>query len=130
MSNATPSILQAMLRGTLGHCPHCANGALFRAYLKPVDACSACGESFRNIRADDGPAWLTVLISGHIVLATALLADATMHLSETASILILCALTLVLCFSILPRAKGFFIAAIWAQKADGVDHCLIGGGAL
>ena len=44
----------------MGKCPNCGAGALFRSYLKQVDHCAVCGESYGKIHADDGPPWLTI----------------------------------------------------------------------
>jgi len=56
------SMWEAIKRGLKGKCPNCGKGQLFRAYLKPVDACSHCNAKLAELRADDGPAWLTILI--------------------------------------------------------------------
>jgi uncharacterized protein (DUF983 family) len=106
-------------RGLAGRCPHCGNGALFRAYLKTVESCASCGEPLARIRADDGPAWLTILIVGHVVAGLALLAEVEWAPPVWASVLGFCTLALVLCLWLLPRAKGLFIGAIWAMKAPG-----------
>ena len=42
---------------------------MFRAYLKVVDACPVCGEDLSHQRADDAPAYMTMLIVGHFVVA-------------------------------------------------------------
>ncbi|MCA0420344.1 MAG: DUF983 domain-containing protein, partial [Proteobacteria bacterium] len=42
---------QAVARGLRGRCPHCGKGRLFRAFLKPVDRCEACGEDLHHQRA-------------------------------------------------------------------------------
>jgi len=110
----------AAWRGALARCPRCGKGSLFRAYLKPVDACSECGEPLGHIRADDGPAWLTIVVVGHLVVFAALgmaaeVADWPYWLSLT----LWPALTLVLALAFLPFAKGLFIGAIWAMKIEG-----------
>jgi len=46
----------ALRRGFFGRCPNCGDGQIFRAYLKVVDACAACGEDLSPQRADDAPA--------------------------------------------------------------------------
>ncbi|HET7412499.1 MAG TPA: DUF983 domain-containing protein, partial [Pararhizobium sp.] len=51
------SILDAMKHGFRNRCPHCGEGRLFCAFLKPVDACAACGEEMYHHRADDLPAY-------------------------------------------------------------------------
>ena len=65
MRNTVNFKISARLRPA-GRCPCCGKGKLFRAYLKQVDACSACGERFADIRADDGAPWLTLILVGHI----------------------------------------------------------------
>ena len=62
----------AMKRGFRGRCPRCGEGKLFRAFLKTADNCSNCGLDFTPHRADDLPAYLVIVIVGHIVVPTAL----------------------------------------------------------
>ena len=54
----------AIVRAVSGRCPACGGGKFFKSYLHQVDRCSVCGESFGQIHADDGPAWLTIGHSG------------------------------------------------------------------
>ena len=62
----------AMWRGFRGRCPNCGEGKLFRAFLKTNDHCSVCGQDFTTHRADDLPAYLVIVIVGHIVVPLAL----------------------------------------------------------
>ena len=71
------SLREAMTRGFFGRCPSCGRGRLFRSYLKVVNACEVCGEEFSGHRADDAPAYITLLIVAHIVGAGVLLSDET-----------------------------------------------------
>ena len=57
----------AMKRGFLGRCPHCGEGKLFASFLKIAEKCDHCGEEMFHHRADDLPAYLVVVIVGHIV---------------------------------------------------------------
>ena len=57
----------AILRGLRCKCPNCGQGNLFQGYLKIVDSCPSCDEVFVHHRADDGPAYLTILIVGHLL---------------------------------------------------------------
>ena len=59
--------LALLWRGFRKTCPQCGVGALLEGYLKPQSSCAACNEDFSHISADDGPAWLTLLIVGHAV---------------------------------------------------------------
>ena len=114
-------VLAAILRGALACCPNCGRGRLFRAYLKPVDACAHCLEPFKHIRADDGPAWLTILIVAHIVVGVALSVEMVAPLPVWMSMVLFLSLALGLILWLLPWAKGAFIAAIWAMKAPGSE---------
>src|SRR6201990_1000625 len=57
----------AMKRGFRGRCPRCGEGKLFRAFLKTADNCSVCGLDFTPHRADDLPAYLVIVIVGHLL---------------------------------------------------------------
>ncbi|MGB0681371.1 MAG: DUF983 domain-containing protein [Magnetovibrionaceae bacterium] len=109
----------ALWRGIRGKCPSCGQTKLFRAYLKQVDACAVCETRWGEVRADDGPAWATILIVGHLIAPLLALAALTEGLPTWAAAGGLCVLAVILCLVILPRAKGAFIAIIWAKRADG-----------
>lgn len=109
----------AVRRGLACRCPNCGEGKLYRAYLKAVDRCAACGAPLAQIRADDGPAWLTILIVGHLVVGTALLVEVAYAPPVWASMVGFSAIALALCLFLLPRTKGLFIGAIWAMKTPG-----------
>ena len=64
--------MSAIRRGFAGRCPNCGMGRLFGRYLKPVAACSHCGERLDLHQADDLPAYLVILIVGHVVVGTML----------------------------------------------------------
>jgi uncharacterized protein (DUF983 family) len=58
---------EAMRRGARGRCPSCGRGHMFRAFLKVADQCPACGEELHHQRADDFPAYIVIVLVGHIV---------------------------------------------------------------
>jgi uncharacterized protein (DUF983 family) len=118
MTDATANpTRQAMIRGFLQRCPGCGKGDLFRAYLKQVDACADCGEAFGHIRADDGPAWLTVMVTGHVIVALMLTANAVLFMPLWVSLSGFIALSGAMVLGLLQRAKGIFIGMIWSMKA-------------
>jgi len=57
----------AMRHGLRRRCPSCGTGPLFDGYLTVRDSCPDCGEDLTPQRADDGPAYLTLLIVGHLM---------------------------------------------------------------
>lgn len=103
-------------RGVAQRCPKCGQGAIYSAYLKPVVVCAACGESFADIRADDGPAWLTIMVTGHMAVPVAIY----MAMHDTGhpalALLGMVLATIGLALLILPRAKSIFIGMIWFNK--------------
>lgn len=109
-------------RATRGRCPSCGEGKLFRSYLKPVASCSSCNEALGHIRADDGPAWLTIVIVSHILAPVVL---AIMPGNNWPVIGILAALLIpatALMLAMLPLAKGLFIGCIWRAGCTGSEE--------
>lgn len=69
------------------------------------------------LRADDGPAWATILLVGHLV-SPAFIIFARPDAADTLGpFLLIAGLVLVLTLLILPRMKGLFMGAIWASRA-------------
>jgi uncharacterized protein (DUF983 family) len=113
---------QAMKRGFSGKCPHCGEGKLFRAFLKPVTACQACGEAFaEKHRADDLPAYIVIFIVGHLTIPLFLYADSDVHWPIWLHMAIWPSLVLVLTLLLLQPVKGALIAQQWAMRLHGFD---------
>ncbi|WP_419320657.1 DUF983 domain-containing protein [Caulobacter sp. ErkDOM-E] len=115
-STPAPSFLTGLKRGLLHRCPNCGDGRLYMRYLKVDPECEVCGHDLADYPADDGPAYFTILIIGHLFVAPLLLFPfiwkAPVGLVLPLTVLPLAALTLVL----LPRVKGAVIGALWAIK--------------
>lgn len=115
----TRTILTAIGRGLRLRCPRCGIGRCLRGYLTVVDHCAQCGEKLGHIRADDGPAYFTVLLAGHIVVPGVLIVE-----QEWAPPLVpfvACALvvTALLIGALLPVCKGGVVGLMWALKLSG-----------
>ena len=110
----------AMRRGFSGHCPSCGKGRLYRAYLKVVDSCAVCGEALRHQRADDAPAYFTIAIVGHFVVAGVLATEfVAPHSPFWVPALFWSALALAASLWLLPRVKGALIGMQWANRMHG-----------
>ena len=110
----------AMGRGFLCRCPHCGEGKLFRAYLKVVDNCSACGEDLTPQRADDAPAYLTIFIVGHFVVSGVLASEFVAPDSPFwVPALIWSAAAVVASLWLLQRVKGALVGLQWANRMHG-----------
>jgi uncharacterized protein (DUF983 family) len=112
---------QAMMRGLCGHCPNCGRGHLFRAFLKVVDHCAACGEALHHQRADDAPAYFVILITGHIVVPLTLAVEVMFAPPYWLHLLIWLPLTLALAIGLLQPVKGAIIGWQWAHYMHGFD---------
>lgn len=109
----------ALRRGWQRRCPNCGAGPMLRGYLKVRDTCPVCGEALHHHRADDGPAYLTILIVGHLM-APLLLFTFTHWRPEP---LVLASVftvgTVGLSLFLLPRLKGAMVALQWAKRMHG-----------
>ena len=107
----------AAWRGFKGTCPRCGEAKLFRAYLKPVKACASCGAPWEEVRADDGPAWATMLVVGHVLGIFFHTLAFRYDFGFLATTLTLMVVALVGSLLLLPRMKGLFIGWIWKTGA-------------
>ena len=114
-----PSFAAAIALGFRCRCPHCGRGALFRAYLKPADACGVCGEAFGQIRADDAPPYFTMIVVGHIVVSLILVVEMNIRPPLWVHMTIWPALTLTLTLGLLPLIKGALVGLMWRLKLKG-----------
>nr|WP_243853697.1 DUF983 domain-containing protein [Sphingopyxis panaciterrae] len=96
-----------------GHCPRCGGAKLFRAFLKPVDHCSACKQDWTHQQADDFPAYVSIFLTGHIMapVIIALVKDTSLSLPALAAIILPLMVGLMILF--LQPAKGAIIALQW-----------------
>ena len=113
------NVWTALTRGLRVRCPRCGEGKLFRAFLKVDDHCSACGQDFTPHRADDLPAYLVIVIVGHIVLGAFMGVEATSTLSMWQHIAIWVPLTILLSIALLQPVKGAVIGLQWAFYMHG-----------
>jgi uncharacterized protein (DUF983 family) len=109
----------ALARGWRRRCPNCGEGRLLRGYLAVAPNCDACGEDFTPQRADDGPAYLTILIVGHLMAPVLHLAYTRYTPDPLTLALILGAGVTALSLWLLPRIKGAFVALQWAKRMHG-----------
>lgn len=114
MAEIKHPVVPAILRGLKGQCPSCGQGKLFWKYLKVSPRCSACDHDLARYPADDGPAYLTILLVGHLIVAPLLFFPIVWQSSPYYSLpLILIPLT-VITLVLLPRIKGGWIGLMYA----------------
>ncbi len=110
---------RAILRGMCSRCPNCGRGKLFRAFLKPVDNCAACGEEIFHHRSDDLPPYLVILVLGHVVVGGYMIADTLYHLPMWATLSIWAPITVVTALAVIQPIKGGVIGLQWALRMHG-----------
>jgi len=111
----------AFKRGLRGLCPACGKGRMFRALLKTNDVCLACGEELHHHRADDFPAYINIVIVGHIVVPLVLAVEMTYAPPYWLHAALWLPLTLILAFALMHPIKGAVIAWQWATRMHGFD---------
>ena len=115
-------VWQAMKRGFRGRCPRCGEGKLFRAFLKTADRCSNCGQDFTPHRADDLPAYLVIVIVGHIVVPLALWIETNYSPPVALQLAIYLPITFVASLALLQPVKGAVVGMQWALRMHGFDE--------
>lgn len=109
----------AVLRGWRRRCPDCGAGPMMKGYLTVRDSCPVCGTDLHHHRADDGPAYLTILIVGHLLAPALFWAFVTFRPDP----MILASVFTVLCTGLslylLPRLKGLIVGFQWAKRMHG-----------
>ena len=118
-SKAERLTMPAVLKGWKRKCPQCGSGPLLSGYLTVNDTCTVCSEELHHHRADDGPAYLTILLVGHLM-APLLHTIFVRYRPEPLVLFTLFAVGCVgLSLYLLPRLKGAMIGFQWARLMHG-----------
>ncbi|WP_343038882.1 DUF983 domain-containing protein [Paracoccus aestuariivivens] len=102
-------------------CPRCGQGKLFRGYLKVADCCDSCGLDLTPQRADDGPAYIVVLVVAHLIGFSlmpmfSLFGDRPILIGTVLGLA-----TILASLGLLPPVKGAFVALQWVKGMHGFD---------
>jgi uncharacterized protein (DUF983 family) len=112
----------AVRRGWHRRCPDCGQGPMMRGYLTVRDSCPVCGTELHHHRADDGPAYVTILIVGHILAPLILLVYSHWRPEPWTMVAMFSTGTVALSLYLLPRLKGAFVALQWSKKMHGFGN--------
>ncbi|AYD00700.1 DUF983 domain-containing protein [Neorhizobium sp. NCHU2750] len=113
------SLAQSIRRGLACRCPKCGDGRLFRAFLKPVDHCAVCGEDYTPQRADDLPAYLVIVVVGHVLMTGYLLTDMLWRVPPFVHAAIWIPLAVIAALATIQPIKGGVIGLQWAYRMHG-----------
>ena len=112
----------AMRRGFRGRCPRCGEGKLFRAFLKVDNKCSVCELDYTPHRADDLPAYLVIVIVGHILVPIILWIETDYAPALWLQMAIYLPVTLIASLALLQPVKGAVVGFQWALRMHGFDE--------
>ena len=112
----------AMKRGFMCRCPRCGEGKLFKAFLKVGDSCTTCGLDYTPHRADDLPAYLVIIIVGHIVVPVVLWIETNYSPAIWLQMSIYLPFTLISSLLLLQPVKGAVVGFQWALRMHGFDE--------
>lgn len=112
-------LMQDLFRGLTCRCPKCGEGKMFGKFLKVNKVCAHCGEELDHHRADDFPAYLVVLILGHMMVPFALGIEEHFSPPYWVHMVSTIPLTLILAIALLQPVKGMIVAIQWRLHMHG-----------
>lgn len=95
---------------------------MMNGYLKVRDTCGVCDEELFHHRADDGPAWATILVTGHLLAPLMLIIFQVFRPEGWMMAVGFSAVFTLLTLYLLPRFKGMFVGIQWAKRMHGFVH--------
>ena len=94
---------------------------MFRVFLKVNDACPHCGEELYHHRADDFPAYLVIVIVGHILVPIILVVETEIAPAIWVSMTLWPSLALAMTLALLQPVKGAVVAIQWYGGMHGFE---------
>jgi uncharacterized protein (DUF983 family) len=92
---------------------------MFKSFLRVADRCPACGEELFHHRADDFPAYLVIVLVGHIVVPLMLLVEMEYAPPMWLAAPFWLALTLALSLALIQPIKGAVVGIQWHGQMHG-----------
>ena len=108
--NYKESRYKLIKRGFRGRCPICGKSPLFLSYIKLRKKCKNCDTDFSCYRTDDGQAYCTIFVVGHIIIPLIVyLESSSSPPSFEFQIIFWPLLTIIFSSWLLPKMKGAFL---------------------
>jgi uncharacterized protein (DUF983 family) len=111
-----------MWRGFRKRCPYCGEGRLFARFLKVAERCPNCDGKLVHHRADDFPAYLVIVVVGHVVVPAALAVETSYAPPVTLQLLLWLPITVVASLALLQPIKGAVVGLQWQTGMHGFDE--------
>ncbi|WHO39905.1 DUF983 domain-containing protein [Sphingobium sp. AP49] len=110
----------ALIRGLRGRCPACGEGRLFARFLKPVAICDHCSQRWDGHQADDFPAYIVILLLGHLLVPLMIEVNAALAIPLGIQMGLWPGLAILLGAAMIQPAKGAVIAFQWTRRMHGL----------
>ena len=95
---------------------------MFGRYLKVEPHCAGCGHELALYPADDGPAYLTIILIGHLIIAPLLIFPIIWQSDPRYSLPIILGVLTAVTLAALPRIKGGWIGLMYALQVSSRDE--------
>ena len=117
----TRPLWPSVARGWRRKCPNCGSGPMMSGYLTVRKSCPVCREDLHHHRADDGPAYLTILFVGHLMAPLLHLVFVQFRPDPLVLFTVFAVGCVALSLYLLPRLKGAMVAYQWARMMYGFE---------
>ena len=94
---------------------------MFTRLLKPFTHCPKCGQDWTAQQADDFPAYVAIILTGHIMAPIIIFMVNETDFSMWTNLAIMLCLSLILIGALLQPAKGAIIALQWWMGLNGFE---------
>lgn len=121
MAAGSVSLGKAMWRGLRGKCSNCDHGHLFGRFLKVAHSCDHCGEELFHQRADDFPAYLVMVVVGHLVVPAILAVETAYAPAVWLQLAVWLPVTLFASLALLQPTKGAIVGLQWQLGMHGFE---------
>lgn len=121
MAAGSVSLAKAMWRGFRGKCSNCGEGHLFGRFLKVAHSCDHCGEELFHQRADDFPAYLVMVVVGHLVVPAILAVETAYAPAVWLQLAVWLPVTLFASLALLQPTKGAIVGLQWQIGMHGFE---------
>ncbi len=124
MTEIVYPLARSIGRGLSHRCPACGEGQMFGRYLKVQPHCARCDHELALYPADDGPAYLTILLIGHLIIAPLLIFPIIWESDPRISLPIILSALTVITLLLLPRIKGGWVGLMYSLQVSTRDEKL------
>jgi len=100
---------------------------LFRQFLKPAGVCAHCGTALDGHQADDFPAYIVILLLGHIIVPVMIEVNILFAIPLGWQAIIWPSLTAILAIALIQPVKGGVIGYQWARRMHGFAQARVSG---